>query len=78
MSCPTVQIKRAYACDYKDLFLGEKIAPGMVHCAADAILAFYRRDAEEDIGTDKKVLCGLCVSAVELGFLGEEHEIIDQ
>ena len=56
----------------------ETIAPGMVHCAADPILAFYRRDAEDDIGTDKKVLCGLCVSAVELGFLGEEHEIIDQ
>ena len=32
----------------------EKIAPGMVHSAADPILAFYRRDAEEDIGTDKK------------------------
>jgi hypothetical protein len=56
----------------------ERIAPGMVHSAADPILAFYRRDGEEDTGTDKKVLCGLCVWAVELGFLGEEHEIIDQ
>jgi hypothetical protein len=55
----------------------ERIAPGMVHSAADPILAFYRRDGE-DTGTDKKVLCGLCVWAVELGFLGEEHEIIDQ
>jgi len=53
VSSATAQIKRAYAPDYKDLFVVETIAPGMVQAVADLCVSTAKTPRRKT-GTETK------------------------